>query len=83
MAKPLRDRMPQTAAFIDAMREAFGPDVIDRQIRAGMRGEPAFHASENGLELGTRPKAPENVFRVTPAYVRELMYEPPSKKART
>jgi hypothetical protein len=44
--------MPQTAAFIDAMREAFGAPGIDAAIRAGMRGEPGFYARENGLEVG-------------------------------
>lgn len=45
--------MPGTAAFIDAMREAFGADMINDQIRKGMKGEPTFYASENGHELGT------------------------------
>lgn len=54
MAKPLRDTMPETAAFIDAMREAFGADEINASIRAGMEGQPTFWASENGVEIGTR-----------------------------
>lgn len=42
-----------TTAFIDQLREAFGKEMIDGQIRKGMHGEPAFWASENGHEIGT------------------------------
>lgn len=52
----LRGEMPLTAAFIDSLREAFGADSIDAQIRRGMRGEPVFYASENGHEIGTAPQ---------------------------
>lgn len=45
--------MPESAAWIDELRHAFGPDEINRAIRAGMKGEPVFHAVENGHELGT------------------------------
>lgn len=49
----LRDKMPQTAAVIDVLRETFGAAGIDASIRAGLRGEPnRFHAIENGLEVG-------------------------------
>lgn len=49
----LRDVMPQTAALIDGFRSAFGKEYIDKIIRAGMRGEPVFWASENGHTIGT------------------------------
>lgn len=49
----LRDKMPEVTAFIDSMREAFGKDHIDRQIRLGIRGEPVFYARENGHQIGT------------------------------
>lgn len=53
----LRDSMPTCAAFIDAMREAFGADQVDPSIRAGMRGEAGkFWAREGGHELGTPPE---------------------------
>ncbi|GAB2913834.1 hypothetical protein GCM10027278_38080 [Paralcaligenes ginsengisoli] len=45
--------MPGTAAFIDAMRQAFGSEMIDAQIRKGLKGETTFYARENGHELGT------------------------------
>ena len=51
--KSMRTEMPNTAAFIDALRDAFGADMINDQIRKGMRGEPTFYANENGHELGT------------------------------
>ena len=47
--------MPLTAEFIDAMREVFGVDEINQQIKAGMRGEGGFWAKENGIEIGSRP----------------------------
>ncbi|WP_057292873.1 hypothetical protein [Noviherbaspirillum sp. Root189] len=49
----LRDEMPMVAGFIDDLRAAFGKEMIDGQIRKGMRGEPVFHAVENGHEIGT------------------------------
>ena len=55
MGKSLREEMPQVAAFVDAMRAAFGKGAIDAQIRRGMQGEPVFYAQENGREVGTMP----------------------------
>lgn len=54
MANPknLRATMPQTAAWIDALRTFFGADQIDPSIRAGMKGGTAFRACENGHEIG-------------------------------
>lgn len=52
----MREQMPTVAAFIDGMREAFGKEHIDRQIRAGMNGKPVFYCSENGHTVGTKPK---------------------------
>jgi hypothetical protein len=49
----MREKMPAVAAWIDELRSAFGTEEIDRQIRAGMRGEPVFFASENGYTVGT------------------------------
>jgi hypothetical protein len=50
----MREQMPETAAFIDAMRNVFGKDAIDGQIKRGMRGEPMFWATENGHTIGTK-----------------------------
>lgn len=44
--------MPQTAAWIDELRAAFGADQINPSINAGMKGGSAFYASENGHVLG-------------------------------
>ena len=53
-AKPLRESMPETAAFIDACRDAFGADAINTSIRLGMQGYPDwFYAQEGGNEAGT------------------------------
>lgn len=54
MAKPLRETMPETAAFIDACREYFGAANVDPSIKAGIEGQPTFWASENGVTVGTK-----------------------------
>jgi hypothetical protein len=51
----MRSAMPQTTAFVDAMREAFGVDDVNEVIKKGMRGHAwHFWASENGHEIGTK-----------------------------
>jgi len=57
MSKSLRDEMPWTAGIIDELRQALGKDVVDGQIRKGMKGQPTFWASENGQEIGMRSTA--------------------------
>ncbi len=54
----LRDEMPDTAAFVDAMRAAFGADAIDASIRAGIKGETTFVATEAGRTVGTPGTVP-------------------------
>lgn len=49
----MRERMPQVAAIIDALREAFGAVEVNAALRRGMRGGQGFHATENGHEVGT------------------------------
>ena len=49
-----REKMPEVTAFIDSMREAFGRDEIDAQIRKGMKGGDEFFARENGITYGRR-----------------------------
>lgn len=49
----LRDEMPITAAWIDELREAFGAEMINAQIRLGMEGAQTFYAEENGHRVGT------------------------------
>ena len=53
MTKPLRQAMPTVAGWIDGLRAAFGADEINAAIRAGIDGQPTFHARENGQEVGT------------------------------
>ncbi|KAF1042390.1 MAG: hypothetical protein GAK35_02763 [Herbaspirillum frisingense] len=48
-----RDTMPKIAAFVDQVRLAFGTEHINVQMQRGVRGEPVFHAWENGFEVGT------------------------------
>lgn len=48
--------MPVTAAFIDSMREAFGAEMINESIKDGIAGNGGFFASENSIEVGSRPR---------------------------
>jgi hypothetical protein len=45
--------MPEIAAWIETLREAFGREEIDRQIRRGRDGVPVFFAREGGYTYGT------------------------------
>lgn len=60
-SKPLRQAMPETAALIDALRDAFGAETINDAIRNGMQGSTDFYASENGHQIGH--KLPETDFK--------------------
>ncbi len=51
--KPLRQAMPTVAGWIDDLRAAFGADMIDAAIRAGIAGQHTFHAREGDHEVGT------------------------------
>ncbi len=55
----LRTEMPVVAAFIDEMRKAFGVDVVNQQIKRGMKGEQTFFATENGHTVGTSMDVPD------------------------
>ena len=52
MTKPLRQKMPTVATILD-LHAAFGEEIIHNIIRAGLQGQPVFHASENGHQIGT------------------------------
>lgn len=65
----LRETMPQTAEFIDALRDVFGKDAINAEIRKGIGGfANHFHASENGQESGTAFDDP-NRTPIDPAWL--------------
>lgn len=49
----MRESMPEVAAWLDQLFDAFGREAIVKQIQRGMKGARVFHASENGHELGT------------------------------
>jgi hypothetical protein len=50
----LREQMPETAAFIDALRREFGAELVDAAIRAGIKGQAGcFYAEERGHQVGT------------------------------
>lgn len=57
----MRQQMPQTAAWIDELRAVFCTNAADlaafnRQIKAGLDGQPTFYASENGHQIGTQDR---------------------------
>lgn len=79
MSKPLRQTMPQTAAFIDACREAFGKAHIDGQIRLGMQGAQTFHAVEDGQEVGTRFDVPKNAITMDKMVIQPKQETKPEK----
>jgi hypothetical protein len=65
--KPVGHPMPEIAAFVAALRSAFGDQEIDEAIRRSKAGEPTFYAREKGRSIGTasspaaggiRPDAP-------------------------
>lgn len=63
MAKDLRQEMPSTAAFLDSLRNTFGADMINGQIRQSVKnGKPTFWARENGNMLGTRDTSANSVL---------------------
>ena len=82
MTKPLRQSMPATAAFIDAFRDAFGPEFINAAIKAGIDGQPTFYASENGHEIGTRaPYSAEKAVALSDIDLRPFNAPAPRKTA--
>lgn len=59
----LKDEMPQVAAWVGELRAVFCETPADvaafnEQIRAGINGQPAFYARENGREIGTKDHRP-------------------------
>ena len=71
----LRADMPETAAFIDALRDAFGKDAINAAIKKGVGGLAGhFHATENGFEAGTPIPAPGVSLSV------DQLWFPPKRK---
>lgn len=63
-AMNLREEMPETYAFIEACRAAFGVKEINAQIKLGMDGAQTFHAVENGIEVGTQFREPVKFIMV-------------------
>lgn len=80
MSKPLRSTMPQVAAFIDELREAFGAEEINAQIKLGMQGAQTFHAVENGIEVGTRFAEPVKYITADQMVIRDK--EPPAEVSK-
>lgn len=55
----LKDEMPTVAAWVADLRAVFceTPEdlaAFNRQIKAGLDGQPTFWARENGREVGTK-----------------------------
>ncbi|MFB9128563.1 hypothetical protein E2553_24885 [Paraburkholderia dipogonis] len=56
--------MPEMAAFMANMRDAFGDACVDDAVRRGKADEPTFYVCENGRTIGTASPTQENVWRV-------------------
>ncbi|WP_439646378.1 hypothetical protein [Paraburkholderia kururiensis] len=67
--------MPEVAAFVAQLRQAFGDAVIEEAIHRGKAGEPFFFAAENGRTVGTRAPASTQSWAVDTA-VRDRYYCP-------
>lgn len=63
--KPMREAMPQCAAWVDALRDVFGPEYITEQIRIGLEEGTCWFA-EGGHYIG-RPGQPRPVRRHQPS----------------
>jgi hypothetical protein len=59
--------MPEIAAFVQSLREAFG-DAVDDAVAKGKRGEPGFYGRENGREVGVRPTGGGSSWRVDASF---------------
>lgn len=59
----LREEMPEIAAWVDDLRQAFGEEYINKIIAAGMKGEPVFSVSKNGRTIGTPVLIGDKVIR--------------------
>lgn len=55
--KPMREAMPQCAAWVDALRDVFGHEYITEQIRIGLEEGTCWFA-EGGHYIG-QPGQPE------------------------
>lgn len=80
----MRAKMPRCAAFVDALREAFGAEEINNVIKRGLRPdskpEHRVHFVEAGHELG-RPAGLPGV-EVSPALLVELSAPVPMRGRR-
>ena len=58
--------MPFTAAIIDDLRTHWPESGVVQAVRAGIDGQPVFHASENGHQIGTPiPYEPNKAVRLS------------------
>ncbi len=56
--------MPEIAAWVSSLRQAFGDAAVDEAIQRGKAGEPTFLARENGRQVGTSMPAYTNSWMV-------------------
>lgn len=70
----LREKMPGVTAWIDALRDAFGKEMVDQMIRIGLR-DGTFWAVEKGIVVGYPPAA------VLDKHFAELKIPEPAEEA--
>lgn len=86
-AKPMRQAMPFTASIIDDFRTTWPEAGVVQAVRAGIDGQPTFHANENGQEVGTPiPYDPDKASSVADLIAAGLLVigqtQPPKKGRR-
>jgi hypothetical protein len=84
VTKPLRQIMPFTASIIDDFRTNWPESGVVQAVRAGIDGQPTFHAKENGHEVGTPiPYDPDKAISVADLIAAGLLViakpQPPKK----
>lgn len=73
MSGSMRAKMPECAAWLDQMRQAFGESEVTGWIRDGI-AHGRFYAAENGHEIG-KPDDRVGVVPFLPAEKRNTTVE--------
>lgn len=60
--KPMRDSMPDIAAFVDRMRAAFGDAAITKSMRDGLKPDAALERRFWAVERGHMVGAPFSFY---------------------
>jgi len=85
MEPAMRAKMPHCAAFVDALREAFGVEEINSIIKRGLRPECAdghrVWFSEAGHVLGKRAAQEASAIGVADIVVGPVLHLPKARQS--